>query len=77
MKLAYAITAVPLAGLVYMWSIGDMEMAKRVILSGTQGDFVVTPEHLRGDRSFTFVGSAEGDEGSDVGGPTPTTTASR
>lgn len=73
-KLAYAITAVPLGGLVYVWSIGDIEMTKRVMLSGTQGDYVVTPEHLRGERRFTFVGSAEGDQGSgEVGGPVATT----
>jgi hypothetical protein len=73
-KLVYATTAIPLSALVYVWSLGDAEMSKRVLLSGTQGDFVVTPEHLRGERRFTFVGSAEEGEGNgEVGGPTPTT----
>jgi len=77
-KLVYATTALPLGGLVYVFSVGDAEMAKRVMLSGTQGDFVVTPEHLRGDRRFNFVGGAEEGEGSgEVGGPKPTTTAAR
>ena len=77
-KLAYALTAVPLGGLVYVWSLGDMEMSKRVMLSGTQGDFVVTPEHLRGERRFNFVGSADEDDvDGQTGGPTATTTASR
>jgi hypothetical protein len=73
-KLVYSLTAIPLSALVYTWSLGDAEMSKRVLLSGTQGDFVVTPEHLRGERRFNFVGSAEeGEKEGEVGGPTPTT----
>ena len=59
LKLVYATTAIPISGLVWVWSVGDAEMAGRVMRSGTLGTFVVTPEHLRGEASFDFVGAAE------------------
>lgn len=74
-KIVYATTSLPLGGLVYCFSVGDMEMTKRVMLSGTGGTYVVTPEHLRGDKTFVFVGSAE--EGDPDGEDGETTTASR
>ena len=67
LKVAYAVTAIPVAGLVYMWSVGNSEMSERVIRSGTQGNFVVTPAHLQGDQSLTFVGPAN--EGPDKDAP--------
>jgi hypothetical protein len=66
-KVAYAVTAIPIAGLVYMWSVGNTEMPERVIRSGTQGNFVVTPDHLRGNQRLGFVGPA--DEGPDPDAP--------
>lgn len=71
-KIVYATASLPVGGLVYTWSLGDMEMTRRVMLSGTQGSYVVTPEHLRGEKRFSFVGSAEEE---DAGGPPPTRTA--
>lgn len=59
LKLVYATAAIPVSGLTWMWSVGDSEMAARVMRSGTLGTFVVTPEHLRGEASFDFVGAAE------------------
>jgi hypothetical protein len=58
LKVAYALTALPMGGLVYMWSVGNTEMTGRVVRSGTLGNFVVTPEHLRGNQSLDFVGPA-------------------
>jgi hypothetical protein len=58
LKIVYAVTSIPLAGLVYTWSVGDTEMTERVVRSGTQGNWVVTPEHIRGQRSIDFVGKA-------------------
>ena len=59
LKLVYATAAIPVSGLVWVWSVGDSEMAGRVMRSGTLGTFVVTPEHLRGEASLDFVGAAE------------------
>jgi len=58
LKITYAITSIPMSGLVYMWSVGNTEMTERVMRSGTQGNWVITPEHLRGDASLDFVGAA-------------------
>ncbi len=59
LKVLYATAAIPVSGLAYLWSVGDSDMAGRVMRSGTQGTFVVTPEHLRGEASLDFVGTAE------------------
>ena len=58
-KVVYAVTAIPVSGLTYVWSVGDSEMAGRVLTSGTQGTFVVTPGHLKGKASLDFVGAAD------------------
>ena len=67
LKIVYAVAALPMSGLVYMWSVGNTEMTERVARSGTQGNWVVTPEHLRGQRSLHFVGNAN--EGPDPDAP--------
>ena len=59
LKLVYATAAIPLAGATYLWSVGNTEMAVRVMRSGTQGTFVLTPEHLTGAASLDFVGAAD------------------
>jgi hypothetical protein len=69
LKITYAVTSIPMSGLVYMWSVGNTEMTERVLRSGTQGNWMVTPEHLRGQRSLTFVGDAN--EGPDPDAPQP------
>jgi hypothetical protein len=67
LKVVYALTAIPISGLVYMWSVGNTEMAGRVMRSGALGNFVVTPEHLRGNQTLDFVGPAN--EGPDEDEP--------
>jgi hypothetical protein len=59
LKVVYALTALPMSGLVYIWSVGDTEMAGRVMRSGTQGNYVITPQHLRGREPLDFVGEAD------------------
>lgn len=59
LKLVYAMAAFPMGALVYLWSVGDTEMTERVVRSGTQGTYVVTPEHLKGQRRLDFVGNAD------------------
>ncbi len=58
LKIVYAITSLPMSGLVYTFSVGNTEMSERVMRSGTQGNWVITPEHLQGQRNVTFVGNA-------------------
>lgn len=62
LKLAYAVTSVPLGGLVYMWTLGNSEAAERVLHSGTRGTFVLTPDHLKGDQDINFMGTNEPEE---------------
>ena len=56
LKVVYAASAIPVGVLVYLWSVGDAEMTGRVIGRATAGDFVVTPDHLKGDRRLVFIG---------------------
>jgi hypothetical protein len=66
LKIVYAVTSMPMGGLVYTFSVGNTEMSERVLRSGTQGSWVITPDHLRGNRSVTFVGAAEEGPGKDA-----------
>lgn len=59
LKVVYATTSLPVSGLAYLWSVGNSEMAGRVMRSGTQGTYVLTPEHLTGEATIEFVGPAE------------------
>jgi len=58
LKIVYAVSAMPVSGLVYTFSVGNAEMSERVLRSGTQGSWVITPEHLQGHRGVQFVGAA-------------------
>ncbi|MEE2674370.1 MAG: hypothetical protein VX466_11275 [Myxococcota bacterium] len=59
LKVVYATAAIPLSGVTYLWSVGNSEMATRVMRRGTQGTFVLTPEHLTGAASLDFLGAAD------------------
>jgi hypothetical protein len=67
LKIVYAVTSMPVSGLVYTFSVGNTEMSERVLRSGTQGSWVITPEHLQGHRGVEFVGAAN--EGPDPDAP--------
>jgi hypothetical protein len=56
LKVAYAATAIPIGGLVWIWSVGDTDAAGRLIGGALSGDFVVTPDHLKRERSLSFRG---------------------
>lgn len=55
-KVAYAAGGSIVAGLAWVLSGGDSEVAKPIIDASVRGDYVVTPEHLTGERSLEFVG---------------------
>ena len=61
-KVAYAAGGSIVAGLAYVLSGGDKEVAKPIFDASVRGDYVVTPEHMRGERDLVFVGRSRADE---------------
>jgi hypothetical protein len=60
-KVAYAAGGSIVAGLAWVLSGGDSEVAKPIIDASVRGDYVVTPEHLTGERTLEFVGRPSSD----------------
>ena len=58
-KLVYATLGLLFGGLAWGLSGGDQDVLDAVITPAVRGDYVVTPSHLRGDRSLEFFGRAE------------------
>jgi hypothetical protein len=59
-KLVYAGLGGLGAGLAWLLSAGDNEVAGRVLNRSLRGDYVITPAHLRGERSIVFIGRDPG-----------------
>ncbi len=55
-KLCYAIGGLVVGGLAWAFSGGDNEVANVVLTPSILGDYVLTPEHLRGEKSIEFFG---------------------
>jgi hypothetical protein len=60
-KVAYAAGGSIVAGLAYVLSGGDKEVAKPIFDASVRGDYVVTPQHLSGERELEFVGRPSSD----------------
>ena len=58
LKVAYAIGGSVVGGLAWMWTLGDTSIAGPIFRSSVQGDYVVTPSHLAGQRDLHFFGPA-------------------
>lgn len=56
LKLAYAAGGVVLAGLTYLWTRGDGDVASSVARVSTEGDYVITPSHLKRTSDLDFSG---------------------
>jgi hypothetical protein len=68
-KLVYATGGLIVGGLAWAFSGGDSEVAAVVFTPSLRGDYVVTPDHLKGKRRFEFFGRdarQQGDERTDV-----------
>jgi hypothetical protein len=61
-KVAYATGGTVVAGLAYVLSGGDKDVAKPIFDASVRGDYVVTPEHMKGERELEFVGRPRGDQ---------------
>jgi len=55
-KVLYAIGGGVAAGLAYLASAGNQDVTEPILTPSVRGDYVVTPEHLRGQRPLEFFG---------------------
>ena len=55
-KLVYSTLGVVIGGFAYGLSAGDSDVAKAVLTPAVRGDYVVLPEHIRGERSLEMIG---------------------
>ena len=61
-KVTYAALGGIIGGLAYLFSAGDTEAAHAVWMPSLQGTYVLTPDHLKGDKPIQFMGKTHGDE---------------
>ena len=59
-KVLYAVGGGVAAGMAYLASAGNEDVAAPILTPSVRGDYVVTPEHLRGDRPLEFFGREAG-----------------
>ena len=55
-KVVYAVGGLVVGGFAWVFSAGDNDVVRTVTTPAVRGDYVVTPEHLRGKRPLDFIG---------------------
>ena len=58
-KVAFAVGGGIVGGLAYLFSGANTETAKNIWTTSIYGTYVITPDHLRGDRAVRFLGVPE------------------
>ncbi len=58
-KVCYAVLGSVVSGLAWGLTAGNSEVAWPIFVSAAYGDYVVTPDHLRGQKPLEFVGRDE------------------
>jgi hypothetical protein len=61
LKAAFAIGGGVVGGLAYAFSGGNGDRAKSIWTTSMYGTYIITPDHLRGDRPIRFLGVSEPD----------------
>jgi len=56
LKLAYAASGLVVGGMAWVWSFGSRRVTRPIFTAALRGDYVVTPEHLTGERRLAFIG---------------------
>jgi len=69
LKAVFAIGGGIVGGLTYAFTGGDEHAAKRVWTTSMYGTYIITPDHLRGDKPVRFLGVAEPDTSSQTSVP--------
>lgn len=62
-KVCFAILGGVTGGLTYVFSGGNLDAAKSVWQTSVYGTYVLTPEHLQGDKPVRFLGVASENDG--------------
>ena len=57
-KVVYAVGGVVVSGLAFVFSGGDQDVARTVVTPAVLGDYVITSDHVRGERPIEFLGRA-------------------
>jgi hypothetical protein len=55
-KVCYAVLGSVVSGLAWGVSAGNSDVARPIFVSAAYGDYVVTPDHLTGQKPLEFVG---------------------
>jgi len=55
-KVCYAVLGSVVSGLAWGVTAGNSDVARPIFVSAAYGDYVVTPDHLTGQRPLEFVG---------------------
>ncbi len=55
-KMLYATGGAIVSGFTWIFSAGDMAVVEPVWDASMRGDYVITPDHLRGRKSLEFIG---------------------
>ncbi len=66
LKAAFALGGGIVGGLAYAFSGGSAQTAKNIWIPSMYGTYVITPEHLTGDRAVRFLGVAADEPASDA-----------
>ena len=61
LKAAFAIGGGLVGGLAYAFSGGNENAAKSIWTTSMYGTYIITPDHLRGDKPIRFLGVPEAD----------------
>ncbi len=61
-KIVYSLLGVVFGGLAYGLSGGDADVLTAVVTPAIRGDYVITPSHIRGERSIEFIGHRPEDQ---------------
>jgi hypothetical protein len=59
LKAVFAIGGGIVGGLAYAFSGGNQDAAKSIWTTSLYGTYIITPEHLRGDKPIRFLGVAD------------------